>query len=69
MNVGQALQEMWQAGDKKASRLDSDTLALDNQGLAELLMALGAKVPTYKPQATYRERLLETVEAALFRKP
>jgi hypothetical protein len=68
MNIGQLLQERWHANDKK-SKLDAETLALSNQGLTELLMALGAKVPPINPENTHRERLLEAVEIALFRKP
>lgn len=67
MNIGQLLQERWHADDKQ-SRLDAETLALDNQGLTELLMALGAKVPPANPLNTHRERLLEAVEIALYRK-
>lgn len=66
MNIGQLLQDRWHAQDKPKSRLDADTLALGDQGLTQLLMALGAKVPPVHPKNTHRERLLSAVETALF---
>lgn len=48
-------------------KLDPATANLPNQDLSDMLKALGAKTVPQKPENTYRARLLEAVEGALYK--